>query len=86
MKKYKKICLMLIIISMFGLITFLIDKKRIEKDLPPIFVIQIAQYKDGGSKEYLGFGYKIIKYHKIGFEEVVKDNYEIKFIFAKYDE
>ena len=34
----------------------------------PIFSVEIASYKDGGSKEYCGLGYKIIKYVKMSCE------------------
>lgn len=31
----------------------------------PFFAIPIKEYKDGGTKEYLGFGYKVIDYNQI---------------------
>jgi len=31
----------------------------------PFFAIPIHTYKDGGSKEYIGLGYKVIKYNQI---------------------
>lgn len=31
----------------------------------PFFAIPVHTYKDGGSKEYLGLGYKVIKYNQI---------------------
>ena len=34
-------------------------------DVGPFFSIPLHTYKDGGSKEYYGLGYKVIKYHQI---------------------
>ena len=31
----------------------------------PFFAIPTHTYKDGGTKEYYGLGYKVIKYHQI---------------------
>jgi hypothetical protein len=31
----------------------------------PIFAIRTAVYKDGGTKDYIGLGYKIRKYNKL---------------------
>lgn len=45
-----------------------------------IFVIPIHTYKDGGSKEYLGFGYKIIDYNQVQGRRDI----EIGFLNMKY--
>ena len=66
MKKNKIILIILIviiIINCLGFIFYKIDNQRIKNDNDPIFVINTVIYKDGGTKEYLGLGYKIIKYH-----------------------
>jgi len=34
-------------------------------DVGPFFAIPLKKYDDGGSKEYYGFGYKVIKYHQV---------------------
>ena len=31
----------------------------------PVFAINTKIYKDGGSKEYTGLGYKVIKYNQL---------------------
>lgn len=38
----------------------------------PIFSIPIIRYKDGGSTEYFGLGYKVIKYAALTAEEGAK--------------
>ena len=47
----------------------------------PIFSIEILMYTDGGTKEYLGLGYKIIDYKKLG----GYDGYKIGTWFMSYD-
>lgn len=34
-------------------------------DKGPYFAIKLNEYKDGGTKEYYGIGYKVIKYNQI---------------------
>ena len=44
-------------------ITFFITDFYLSKaNKPPIFAIPVKRYKDGGSTEYYGLGYKVIKY------------------------
>ncbi len=88
-KKAKIILIILIaiiIISCLGFIFYKIDNQRIKNDNDPIFVINTVIYKDGGTKEYLGLGYKIIKYHTIEMElNNEKDIYDIGTWFLKYN-
>ena len=59
-----------------------IDIYRLEQNLEPIFCIKIGAYSDGGTKEYLGLGYKIIDYNKLdGY-----DGYKIGTWFMFYDD
>ena len=47
----------------------------------PFFAIETKEYSDGGTKEYLGLGYKIIDYNKLdGYDE-----YKIGTWFMPYD-
>lgn len=70
------VCIGLIFISV--LIT---DICRLEQNLEPIFSIKMGAYSDGGTKEYLGLGYKIIDYNKLdGY-----DGYKIGTWFMSYD-
>ena len=34
-------------------------------EIGPFFVIPVHKYDDGGTKEYYGLGYKVIKYHQV---------------------
>lgn len=59
-RKYKIIGIILIVWATFYITDFTLSKfsKR------PIFAIPGATYKDGGTREYYGLGYKVIKYNK----------------------
>lgn len=50
------------ILIVLSIILGSIDKSRLENDKNPIFSFKIGTYLDGGTQEYLGLGYKIIKY------------------------
>ena len=70
------LCVALIVISML-----VIDICILKNGGQPIFSIRSVAYSDGGTKEYLGFGYKIIDYNKIdGY-----DGYKIGTWFMFYD-
>ncbi len=51
----------LIFILGLSLLFSSIDYFRIKNNTNPLFVILINKYMDGGSKEYIGLGYKVIK-------------------------
>lgn len=66
MKKGVKILIITIgVIILLGLIFFCIDYIRVQKQEKPIFCINYATANDGGTKEYIGLGYKVIDFHKI---------------------
>ena len=66
MKKGVKIlATMLGILLLLALLFAWIDFSRVQQGKSPLFSFRIAVYKDGGTKEYLGLGYKIIDYHKV---------------------
>ena len=56
----KGIKIILIILGIW-LSLFLVDFICIKTIKRPIFMIRTVIYKDGGTKEYLGLGYKVIK-------------------------
>ncbi|MBR3588141.1 MAG: hypothetical protein IKL16_01115 [Clostridia bacterium] len=87
MTKMKKFCIILVAIVVFlGFASFCIDSSRINNGNPPIFVVDGVAYRDGGSKEYIGLGYKVIKYNVIGENgKIVKDNYEIGSYFLRVE-
>ena len=55
-----KLLLIFTIITILGIIFATIDYFRAVNNKNPLFAIRTAVYKDGGSKNYFGFGYKII--------------------------
>lgn len=70
--KQKKLNLPRLLMNIgFGIILLLgifvtIDVVMVSKfHAGPIFAVQVKKYDDGGTKEYLGIGYKVIKYHQI---------------------
>ncbi|MCI8446594.1 MAG: DUF4825 domain-containing protein [Bacilli bacterium] len=60
MKRKKAIFVILSIISII-LLCNLTDYLRVKSNKKPIFAFPITTYKDGGSIEYFGLGYKVIK-------------------------
>lgn len=72
MKRRKVIIgIILIIWFVFSITDFSLAKAN----KTPIFAIPVIRYKDGGSTEYYGLGYKVIKYVNLTVErgpEVVK--------------
>lgn len=61
----KKLVIPLIIIIVLAAF-FTTDLIRANNNTAPLFAIRVAQLKDGGTCEYLGFGYKVIKYKTMG--------------------
>ena len=72
MKKGLKIGIIVLVVIMgCGIIFGSIDKKRALANKRPIFVVRTTIYKDGGSKEYIGLGYKVIVFNTLcGYKEV----------------
>lgn len=66
------------IIVMIWLAFFITDFSLAKADKSPIFAVPLVVYKDGGSKEYYGLGYKIIKYMRLTAEvgvETIKTDF-----------
>jgi len=77
MKKWMKI--VLIILGVWISI-FLIDFVCVKTIKRPIFMVRTSIYKDGGTKEYLGLGYKVIKCNTlIGDKKVTIGTYFIDY-------
>ncbi len=65
-RKFKKIINIVFSIVMIILIMITVDVISVARyDVGPFFAIPIQKYKDGGSKAYYGFGYKVIKYKQL---------------------
>jgi len=70
MKKFIKIFIIIISIFLLGGLFFIIDYSRVKNDKSPIFCINTTIYKDGGTRECIGFGYKVIEYKLLsGYKE-----------------
>lgn len=64
-KKANKIINIIFVVIMLLLALVAIDVVCVSKyDKGPFFAIPIHKYDDGGTKEYYGLGYKVIKYHQ----------------------
>ena len=80
-KKIRKIStIIVIIIIVLGILIatdiILVSKKNIG----PFLAINTKTYNDGGTKEYYGLGYKVIKYNqKVGRRDTVIGSWSIKY-------
>ena len=80
-KKIKKMStIIVIIIIVLGILIatdiILVSKKNIG----PFLAINTKTYNDGGTKEYYGLGYKVIKYNqKVGRRDTVIGSWSIKY-------
>ena len=80
--KKKTILRIFLVIFITAVIFFSIDFYRAQNGKSPIFCIHYSTLKDGGTKEYIGFGYKVIEYHKInGYK-----NIHVGTFFMQYDD
>lgn len=72
MKKWLKVIGVIVGgIIVLGIVFFAIDYNRVQKQAKPIFCINVATYRDGGTKEYYGLGYKVIDFHTLeGFDDI----------------
>ena len=72
MKKLLKVVgLILVILIILGIIFFTIDYSRVKNNETPIFCILKDEANDGGTKIYLGLGYKVIDFHTLaGFDDI----------------
>ena len=67
-KKYKRtkriinIVFVIIMVILLAVATDVICVSKFQKG--PFFAIPVHKYSDGGTKEYYGLGYKVIKYHQ----------------------
>lgn len=72
MKKIvKTIGVIIGILIILGIIFFAIDYNRAKNNEQPMFCVQIDEANDGGTKIYLGLGYKVIDFNTLsGFDDV----------------
>ena len=68
----------IIVLLIIMVATDIICVSRFEKG--PFFAIPTRTYKDGGTKEYLGLGYKVIKYNQLqGRRDTVIGKWSLKY-------
>ena len=74
MKKGVKICFSIIgVIVILGIVFFVVDYNRVQKQEKPIFCIKnpAGEINDGGTVEYFGLGYKVIDFNTLaGFDDI----------------
>ena len=72
MKKGLKIFFIILgVIVLLGIVFFVIDYNRVQKQEKPIFCIKAGTYLDGGTVEYFGLGYKVIDFNTLaGFDDI----------------
>ena len=81
MRKGIKVALIILgVILILGLIFFMVDYNRVKNGEKPIFCINTATANDGGTKEYLGLGYKVIDFNRLdGYDEVKIGTWSMKY-------
>lgn len=75
----RKITYPMLVLLMLGLF-FSVDYSRAKNNKPPLFAINTEIYKDGGTKEYQGIGYKVLDYNELdgeGRQDVVFISFRI---------
>lgn len=72
MKKGVKIFLVIIVLFLLlAIIFFTIDYNRVKNNEVPIFCINYETLRDGGTKKYIGLGYKVIDFHTLaGYDDI----------------
>lgn len=79
-KKLKGILIIVGILVLLAIICFCVDYSRVKKQEKPIFCINLATYRDGGTKEYYGLGYKVIDFNRIdGYDEMKIGSWLMKY-------
>lgn len=69
-QKRKKILKIFLAVIFIWITFFTVDYIRVKKQKLPIFcskLFGLFSYMDGGTIEYIGFGYKVIDFHQIVF-------------------
>ncbi|MBK1813269.1 hypothetical protein JHL18_21845 [Clostridium sp. YIM B02505] len=58
------VILILVLTPFLPKITYNIDSKLVSKDMSPLFAISKDKVKDGGTTEYRGLGYQVIRWNR----------------------
>ena len=72
MKVVSRVILIVIFLIIALAITFfIVDYNKVQKQEKPIFCVLESVANDGGTKIYIGLGYKVIDFHtKAGFDDI----------------
>lgn len=79
---FRLVIIIFMIVVLMGVGFFIVDNNRINQNQKPKFCFEIGSFLDGGSKEYIGIGYKIIEFHRTGGYQETK----IGTWFMKYED
>ena len=62
---------MVLLVLTLGGIFFLIDNARVQQGKTPLFCLLKDEANDGGTKIYIGLGYKVIDFHTLaGYDDI----------------
>ena len=87
MKKGVKVLLGIVVISILvGVIFFTVDFFRAKNNQKPVFCLLQNELNDGGTKIYIGLGYKVIDYHQMQDNNTYYNDVKIGFWNMKYEE
>ena len=80
-RRYKRIINFFFILIIVLLLMTTVDVIAVSKyNVGPFFAINTKTYKDGGTKEYIGLGYKVIKYkQEQGRRDIELGSYKLKY-------
>lgn len=70
-KTNKNLFFIFLVLILLGILFGTIDYYRAISSKSPLFAIPLIVYKDGGSKEYFGLGYKVIKCNNLNGDKSV---------------
>lgn len=75
----KTLTITIVVVCLIGLLS-IIDIVRVTRNNKlPLFAINTKKYNDGGTKEYLGFGYKVIKYNNNKRKDMVIGGWNLEY-------
>jgi len=70
----------LVFLILFAIVSRMVDTKRVEAGQKPMFCLQMATVADGGSKIYIGLGYKVVEYQqKEGYQGMVIGGWNLEY-------
>lgn len=79
--KNMKILKVIVVIFILWVIFFVIDYNRVKNKKSPIFCIcpSFMVYADGGTRQWIGLGYKVIEYHVNGYDKIVIGDWSLHY-------